>query len=192
MARITRSKSALSLDGGDLQALEKELFRMVENIGRVEKRRQIIEPAGEILKEEAKRLAPKGKRTHYRYDTAKVSRGLKAPNGLGNRVATYFRGNLRNAITDIANRKKKYRTFRVIIGPFYRGRSLKSGQYGSTEKNADGYYAHMVFGSSKAFKREVTGKALTNKRGVIINSIRSELLKFFRQETSKGKYLNLK
>ena len=184
---------SLELVNSDLRQLEKELFRLVDKIGDNAKKREIIAPAVDLLKDEAKRLTPKGTKVHHRYKTAKLSGGLRAPNGLGQKVATYLAGNLRNSIVDITSTKKKYRkSGSGIIGPVYRTRALKSGQYGSTEKNADGYYAHMIFGSAKSFRQEVTGRALSNKRGPILQSVKSELLKFFKTETDKGSYIGLR
>lgn len=193
MARITRSQSAIQLDKGDLKALSDELFKIIDGISSLTKRREIIEEAGKILKEEARSRAPRSEKEHYRYDTPKLSNKLRAPKGSGVKAGTYKPGNIQNSIIDIADRKKKLRTYRVIIGPFYRGwkRKLKSGVYGATERTADGYYAHMIYGSAKAFRREVTGAALQSKRTAILTNIRGKLLKYFREEAAKGRYIDL-
>lgn len=184
---------SLELDSGDLRKLEKELFRLISKVGDNENKRKIISEGVGILTAEARRLTPKGTKIHYRYRTSKLASGLRAPNGLGNKIATYLIGNLRNSIVDITEIKKRYRkSGGGIVGPVYRKRALKSGQYGSTPKNADGYYAHMLFGSAKAFQQEVTGRALSNKRGPILQIIRTNLFSFLKSETDKGSYLDLR
>lgn len=191
MARITRSQSAIQIDKGDLNAISQELFKALDRISSLTKRREIIKPAGDILKDEAQRLAPVGRRVHYRYNTTKLVSSIRAPKGSGVRVATYLPGNLKFSITDIAERRKNIKTYRVIIGPFVRGRRnlLKAGIYGANERTADGYYAQMVFGSARAFRQQVTARALQNKKSAILESISRNLIEFFRKESRENRYV---
>lgn len=79
------------------------------------------------------RLAPKGKRIHYRYQ--KAGQGQRDPDP----IAMYYPGNLRGSIQFLKFKKNK--SGAVFIGPKFRKGEAK-GVFGITK--FDGYYAHMV------------------------------------------------
>lgn len=187
---ITRSTSALQIDKADLEAVAAELRKMMDGISEQEKRREIVKPAGDLVQGIAQSISPRSARPHFRYRTAKLTKSLRAPKGMGQKVATYLPGNLANSIIDIADRKKKYRTGRVIIGPYYRSWKtlLKSGVYGKTDKTADGYYAHMVYGSARAFRKNVTGAALQFAKAAVLAIISKGVEKYFDQAGQKNNY----
>lgn len=191
MARITRALSALQIDKQDLAILNRELADTLTQITELERRREIVVPAGEVVKEEARNIVKVSTKEHYRYKTPKLSGRLRAPNGQGIRVARYVSGNLKNSIIDIADRKKNLRTGRVIIGPFYRSWKslLKSGVYGENERTADGYYAHMAYKSAINFRNQVTLQALRNKRAEVVNIIRTGVVRYFVDKARQNKFL---
>lgn len=112
--------------------------------------RNILEQASRPIVEAARANAPVGTKTHYRYNTPKLTNLLRAPNGLGVRVATYRPGNLRDSIKAIFFRRAPHSVF---IGPV-RSRNPKGtfgpdypfvyegGTFASTR--TDGFYAAWI------------------------------------------------
>lgn len=84
--------------------------------------------AAEILVGAIKRNTPIGSTPHSRYSTAKVSKSIRAPKGMGNVVATYQPGNLQRSFRVLKFRRSEA----VFVGPKL------------NLKRADGYYAHWV------------------------------------------------
>lgn len=83
--------------------------------------------------------APKSNRTHYRYDTPKLVRRIRAPNGKGVRIASYTSGNLSRSMKKLTLRRMKKA---VLIGPKV-NRGKTKGTF-SNDRRTDGYYAHFV------------------------------------------------
>jgi len=82
--------------------------------------------------------APVGTKVHKRYSTAKVSKALRAPKGMGKVVATYMPGNLSRSIKALDLKRAKNATY---VG----ARVVRGGGKGTFSFNkADGYYMHMV------------------------------------------------
>lgn len=84
--------------------------------------------AAGLLVSAIKGRAPESEQSHKRYATSKVIKGIRAPKGFGQVVATYQPGNL----------KKSFRTLK-----FRRSPAVFVGPKVGTAK-ADGYYAHWV------------------------------------------------
>ncbi len=98
---------------------------------------------------------------HYRYDTPKLIGKLRAPKGMGRIAAKYARGNLRKSTIDLAERKSKYNKLPLaIIAPYYARSKGGKRVIGTSKANADGYYAHMVYGSALAYQQKVLLKGL--------------------------------
>lgn len=86
----------------------------------------------------AEAAAPKGSKTHKRYSTAKATKSIRAPKGMGNVVATYMPGNLSRSIKVLDLKRSK--------NAAYVGAQLKKGAATGmfSGMKADGYYMHMV------------------------------------------------
>ena len=130
--------------------------------------KSIARKAAKPIREHAERLAPEYKKgtEHYRYKYTGRSQFGKAAKGEGVKVATYKKGNLKKSIKILSFRKA---TRSVFIGPRY-GKRGASGVFGANRTKVDGYYAHMVFGSARAFANRVTEMALRvqNRKSVAI------------------------
>lgn len=87
----------------------------------------LTEAAG-ILVSAVKARAPQSDQPHFRYNTAKVVKGIRAPKGKGNIRAVYLPGNLKKSIQALKFRRSQA----VFVGP----------KVGS--KMPDGYYAHFT------------------------------------------------
>jgi hypothetical protein len=139
--------------------------------------------AGEPVREQAEKLTPelkKGKQ-HYRYK--KLSPGQKrSKKYFGNIIAVYLKGNLKKSIKILSFRKDRKG---VYIGPKFAGRGKGSGVFGKDEEKVDGYYAHMVFGSARAFQARVTALALRVKSRASVDVFQQELEKRFIRRIKK-------
>lgn len=200
MARITRQKSSIDitpkLTGKDEYL--NELREILKQTSSLVNRRRIAQSAAGIVVNSARMTAKslfKSQQTHYVYNTPKLIRRLKAPDGQGVKIATYMPGNLMRSIIDIAERRArlKKQTYKVIIGPYYRGRGPLGGKaraiYNS-ERKIDGYYAHMVFGNSRAFQQRVMIPALIKVSSQVLSRMRDEAARVLQEETKSKKYID--
>jgi hypothetical protein len=166
----------------------KELRKALENVSVAitdgKQKKKTLRKAAKPVQNKARQIAPKLKKgtEHYRYDTPKVSGKLRAPKGMGRRIATYLKGNLAGAIKVLSLRK----SVRAVVGPFVRKRGDGRGTFGPGSRKFDAYYAQMVFGSAKAFQRKVMIAALNQTRGASVQVIEKELKKITKKEGSKN------
>ncbi len=79
--------------------------------------------------------APQSDAPHYRYDTPKLAKKLRAPNGGGRIVAKYIPGNLRRSFRTFAFRKAAA----IWVGPKV-AKGDASGVFSGNR--SDAYYAH--------------------------------------------------
>lgn len=122
----------------ELDAISRKFQKLINSIDE-KKLDDTLTYAAQPLIQALKTGAPRARKTHYRYDTPKLVRGVRAPNGKGVRVATIKPGNLSRSMQKLALRRLKKG---ILIGPKMRRGKLK-GVYGS-ERKVDGYYAHFV------------------------------------------------
>ena len=111
---------------GEINALIRKLQGLAPAIKKVAQS-DLAEASG-ILVSAVQGRAPVGDKPHNRYRTAKVIKGIRAPKGSGNIVATYQPGNLKRSFKTLKFRRSEA----VFVGPKVGGNA------------ADGYYAHMV------------------------------------------------
>lgn len=102
-------------------------------------RQRIAALGGAYFAAAAEAAAPRSKRPHKRYSTAKVARGIRAPKGAGNVVATYYPGNLGASIQVLNFRRAPSKVY--VGARLAKGRA--SGTFGRGSRT-DGYYLHMV------------------------------------------------
>ena len=104
-----------------------------KSAGRSVKRALTI--ASAPLIDEIQSRAPVSDAVHYRYDTPKAAKNIRAPKGSGRIKASYAPGNLERSFDVLRLRRTKNA---VIVGPEYD----KSGSGGNfTGERTDGYYA---------------------------------------------------
>lgn len=82
--------------------------------------------ASGILVSAVQARAPQSDKAHFRYNTAKVNKGIRAPKGKGTIKAVYMPGNLKKSFRTLKFRRSEA----VFVGP----------KVGNTMP--DGYYAH--------------------------------------------------
>ena len=155
-----------------------ETISAFEQVGKIFRdpttRREIALAAAPIVISAIQSSSPVGKKIHKRYNTPKLINSLRAPKGFGRVAATYLPGNLRNAVIDLATRRRKYKKSpAVVVAPLY-ARSKGKGPFGQG-KRVDAYYAHMVYGSAEAYQKRVLLSGLQSSQGAAIQAMFSEV-----------------
>lgn len=171
-ARVDLSPSVQArLDGAD--EFTRRIVALFREITRWDLRQEIAKAAAPVIIASVKkriRNAAVSDGIHYTYNTPKIIGKIKAPPGKGRKVGEYHPENLMRSIVDIAERRQKYKkkTYKVIIGPYYRGRGPITGtarQIFNSDTKINGYYAHMVYGSANAFRLRIMVPALQQVKG---------------------------
>lgn len=100
-------------------------------------RQRVAALGGAFASSAAESAAPKSRAVHYRYSTAKLTKKIRAPKGLGNKVASYAPGNLGRSVNVLKfNRAKS----KVYVGAKLARRA--TGKFSG--RRADGYYMHFT------------------------------------------------
>jgi HK97 gp10 family phage protein len=98
-------------------------------------RQRVAALGGAYASAAAESAAPKSKAIHYRYNTAKLTKKLRAPKGLVNKVASYTPGNLGRSINVLKFSRAKSKVF---VGAKLARRA--TGNFSG--RKTDGYYLH--------------------------------------------------
>jgi hypothetical protein len=159
------------LEGGD--DFTRRIVALFREVKRWDLRQEIAKAAAPVIIASARKRAQNAfvnNKIHYTYNTPKIIGKLKAPKGKGRKVGEYHPDNLKRSIVDIAERRQKYKkkTYKVIIGPYYRGRGPITGtakRIFDNDSKIDGYYAHIVYGSAVAFRNRIMIPALQQVKG---------------------------
>lgn len=126
----------------EIAELRKKLYAISDNAKK--QSQTAFRKAAPILIDAIQSRAPQSDAPHSRYDTPKIAGHLRAPNGMGQIVATYTPGNLKRSFKTLVFRKSAA----VYVGP----KVDKRGSGGTfTGTRTDGYYAHwMEYGAPEA------------------------------------------
>jgi hypothetical protein len=164
---LTSSPATQAAMKKEIDKINKDLRGLLDLFDKKGKK-EILNPAANILVNAARDNVPESNEPHYRYSTAKLVKGIRAPKGKGNIVAVYSPGNLKKSIRRLTFRKSSA----VFVGPKLSKRS-KFGEFGKGNR-VDGYYAHwMEFGSAHFGGIGFMRRAYESKKGVIFAKIRS-------------------
>jgi thiamine biosynthesis protein ThiC len=101
-------------------------------------RKRIASLGGAYMASSLEAAAPRGKKVHKRYSTAKVAKRMRAPKGMGRVVATYYPGNLGMSLQVLPFNRANTKVF---VGAKLARRA--TGSFGQG-KRTDGYYLNMV------------------------------------------------
>lgn len=134
----------------------------------VKERKKFLTKAAKPLRDAARANISDSDDTHFRYKTAKLEAGKKAPKGSGNVIAAYVPGNLRKSI--------KFKNFRrsaaMFIGPVTS--KTGSGIFGQGAR-VDGYYAHYLeFGTKYYSGIGYMRRAVDATKGIVTKNIINE------------------
>ena len=118
----------------------------LQKFGKViaENRKKINDVGGEFMASAIAQATPRGPSMHYRYNTSKANKGMRAPKGMGTVVASYSPGNLKGSMQVLKLNRSKTKTY--VGARLAKGKA--SGNFGPAGRS-DGYYAHMVDGGTK-------------------------------------------
>lgn len=112
-----------------------ELIAKLQKCGKVfyENRQRVAALGGAYASAAAEAAAPKSRKIHHRYSTAKLTKKIRAPKGSGNIVASYAPGNLGRSINVLKFSRAKSKVF---VGAKLARRA--AGRFSG--RRADGYY----------------------------------------------------
>lgn len=161
----------------ELTCLINKLYGISDMVA--ENRLKFLEYAAVPVVDKSQSLAPKGVDIHYRYSTPKLIRSMRAPKGLGVKVAQYQPGNLSGAVRILKLQRAKVA---VYVGP----KITKSGKGSFGQGRYDAYYAHMVeFGTRHSAPRPFMRPAAKAAQGEVVRrvevSVRILLRKYAKQ-----------
>lgn len=149
-------------------------------------RKKILRRAGRPLRKSARSKIRDSKRWHKRYNTPKISKGKRAPQGEGRVAAVYWPGNLRRSISILEFRRSQS----IFIGPKIGGKAgVKS--YGKTGQPTDGYYANMVFGSTRGWVNRVVNPTVGDSGSAALAIVKEQAIKAIK-EAAKRRGVNVK
>jgi len=149
----------------------------------VTERTRVIESAIPIALNIYKSLVPVSKKPHYLRTNPWKSDKMKGWQKTDGASMLVQPGNLRKSIIDLSKNLKSYKKAVGAIGPLYMRRTMK-GTINSTE-GTNGFYAHMVYGSTKAWYNRIVVKARNLSREQVIKKMRDECI-FIMQERPKN------
>lgn len=180
---------AQDLLNGDIRRLIKTLYQISTDAKGDTKR--ILEIGSRPIVTAARAAAPVGAHVHFRYNTPKLTKKLRAPNGMGVIVATYRPGNLRDSIKAIFFRRAANSVF---IGPVVSRKpkgtfgpdlpfTYDGGSFASTR--TDGFYAAWnEFGAPEAgispnpFMRPAAASAGGTATKIVVNELEKSIQRF--------------
>ena len=192
----------LHLSQADLIAFNKDVDRLIRDIQDVKEIRNILNPAAIVVKERARQLtpvanprnrdntierqfAPKKLKSNvlYTYKTPKINGKKRAGKGYGRVSGKYGIGNLKYSIQVISEVKTKIKGPVAIVGNLL---NRKKNIPNPNENKNNGWYAHMIYGSARAFGDKVTGAALRQTQGIVFALVQRGVEKRL-QKITKGK-----
>lgn len=192
----------LHLSQADLIAFNKDVDRLIRDIQDVKEIRNILNPAAIVVKERARQLtpvanprnrdntierqfAPKKLKSNvlYTYKTPKINGKKRAGKGYGRVSGKYGIGNLKYSIQIISEVKTKIKGPVAIVGNLL---NRKKNIPNPNENKNNGWYAHMIYGSARAFGDKVTGAALRQTQGIVFALVQRGVEKRL-QKIAKGK-----
>jgi len=161
-----------------------DLQKIAGTIRNPKTRRAVLQTAGKVVANAAQNIAPQG--TPRKRDTKlkrennpiKLKPNIKytykaglqrAGKGKGNITGQYALGNLKLSMQVITKIKAPI----GLIGPI---RNKKTKIIRPSERNSNGWYAAMVFGSAKAFGNRITQKALLMKQSEVYRIISNRII----------------
>ena len=148
---------SLTVDQQDLRRISRAMEKVIKQVGDKETRLAIASLGADSVVDVARRLAPIYQKAPYHF-------GGRNANG-----AKILSGNLRLSLQDLTPRLK--RSFSVIVGPLVKHKG-GAKVYGRNERNANAYYAQMIYGSAREFGERITGRALTIAAGAALTKMK--------------------
>jgi len=140
-----------------------------------ENRQRVAALGGAFASAAAESAAPKSRKVHFRYNTAKLTKKIRAPKGSGKIVATYTPGNLGRSINVLKfNRAKS----KVFVG----AKLARTTTGNFSGRRVDGYYMHFTEKGTK--KIQGSGwflKSWERSKGRVLGIMKQEFERLGRQ-----------
>lgn len=136
----------------------------------IEKRKEIAKAAEPIALDAYRNLVPKSKEAHKFFVGGK---GMKY---------NIIPGNLRRSIKIISNEKNLLKSTSAI-GPLYK--DAGKGATLNSDSKTDGFYAHMIYGSTRAWVLKVKNKAERSAQLAVIQTMSQEALRVAKEYPRK-------
>jgi hypothetical protein len=123
----------------------------------IDERMEIVNSAVPIAHDIYRNIVPKSTKTHY---FTSYSKNNKLGIGRDDRKYIYeiTPGNLQRSVQILSKVLKKYKWKTGAIGPHY-VKDQGKGKLLNSETSYNGFYAHMVLGSAKAWRTKIVMKA---------------------------------
>lgn len=154
-----------------------EVVAKLQKCGKVfyDNRQRVAALGGAYASSAAEASAPKSRKVHYRYSTAKATSKIRAPKGSGTKVATYTPGNLGRSINVLKFTRAKSKVF---VGAKLAKRA--SGNFSG--RRVDGYYMHFVeSGTRKMSGTNWFKSSWERSKGRVVGIMKQEFERLGRQ-----------
>ena len=165
--------------------VERELRIIKNNLKKLGKefdkkgQQKILRSGALVIKKAVKAASPKSKKTHFRYNSAKLDKSKRAAKGSGQVEASYEPGNFERSISTMTFRKSSA----VFVGPKI-AKGNKNGHFSGNR--VDGYYAHMVeIGTVNYSGKHPIRTGYEASKGLSIKAIENKGKKVVRKFTKK-------
>ena len=136
----------------------------------IEKRKEIAKPAEPIALAAYRSMIPKSKEPHKYFIKGK---GL---------IYTIMPGNLQRSIKIISDEKNLLKSTSAI-GPLYK--DAGKGATLNSDSKTDGFYAHMIYGNTRAWVLKVKNKAERASQMAVIQRMSQEALRVAKEYPRK-------
>jgi hypothetical protein len=166
-----RSYQGISLVTTGLADSVIELAEIMEKIS-VKDRGKVIDAATPIALQVYKSIVPVSKKEHKVRSNPWKSSKMQGWEKTDGAIGVIQPGNLKRSIIVLSDELKSYKRRVGAIGPLYK-RILMSGKVNSMNA-ANGWYAHMVYGSAKAWRSRIVNKARTLSRDRVLTAMAKE------------------
>lgn len=171
---------------------ERDIKEFLAKLKKLEKgldsrqRKIILEYAAKPLVDKAQSLAPQSDNPHYRFDTPKLTKSIKAPKGMGKKVQTLLPGNLKLSLNILKHGLFKRLANVVYVGAKVSRRGSGKGTFGM--RRFDGYYAHWVEYGTKFMKAQPFMRpAFMATKGEVMRRIEAGLRFYFQKFERENK-----
>ena len=145
-----------------------ELNELLKNIT-IDKRIDVINAGMPAALNVYKSLIPISKKEHKIYT---FSKGVGKSGGNAKFRYIVKPGNLKRSIKNLSELLKKYKWKFGSIGPHYKAQPI--GSTLNSDDKYDGFYAHMIYGSAKVWRRKIVLKAKNTAASVVFPAMISE------------------
>jgi hypothetical protein len=145
-------------------------------------RSRVIDSATPIALEVYKSLVPVSSKPHRITTNPWKSKKMSGWEKTDSTSFMVQPGNLKKSIIDLSKNLVSYKRAVGAVGPLYKRMTMNRGV--NSSEGTNGFYAHMVYGSTRAWYNKIVVKARNLSREKVIKQMRDECI-FIMQERPK-------